>query len=166
MSKIDEVKKILEEKRGVSGIEWTGNSYAMMYTYSAEDLAKQICQLFEPEHLGRARFKTAYADEVGEPDESLLLSDKEIREIAGHYHFFSNTMSLKKDYGEMIAKAQLAKDEARHEADKVKVREQTLKEVGEWLYQMPTVITSIDGRGRGVLVYQSEIESLKAGRMP
>jgi hypothetical protein len=142
MSKIDEVKKILS-----------------LYLCEAADLdfrgmtevtckyAEQICQLFEP-------------------DEGLLLSDKEIREIAGHYHFFSNTMSLKKDYGEMIAKAQLAKDEARHEADKVKVREQTLKEVGEWLYQMPTVITSIDGRGRGVLVYQSEIESLKAGRMP
>ncbi len=77
MSKRDEVKKILS-----------------LYLCEAADLdfrgmtevtckyAEQICQLFEPEHLGRARFKTAYADEVGEPDESLLLSDKEIKNLS------------------------------------------------------------------------------------
>ena len=45
-------------------------------------------------------------------------------------------------------------------------REETLKEVGEWLNRMPTIMTPKDRRGRAVLVYHLEIKSLLKGKMP
>ena len=87
MSKIDEVKKILEEKRSAVRYEWTGNGHAPIYTCSNEDLAKQICQLFEPEPseitalpldaLPDCHRLEGYSMTTTLSNENLLLSDEE-----------------------------------------------------------------------------------------
>jgi hypothetical protein len=94
-----------------------------------------------------------------EPDESLLLSDKDVQLLGQEYEDGDHSVSLN-DY---ILQAQLAKDEARHEADKVKVREQTLKEVGEWIEKNCGLVASDSS---GFLVMPFEIDELKQGRMP
>jgi hypothetical protein len=98
------------------------------------------------------------------PDQNRLLSDEEMRN-AVHIVFESNLYAIPKDYVEVGAKAQLAKDEARHEADKVKVREQTLKEVGEWLKERLPAGSEM-GERHHTLIYREEIKELEQGRMP
>jgi len=99
-----------------------------------------------------------------QPDESLLPSDKDVQLLGQEYEDGDHSVSLN-DY---ILQAQLAKDEARHEADKVKVREQTLKEVGEWLDNKThhqAKLFGIDDKYY-VIVADGDIKTIQEGRMP
>jgi hypothetical protein len=91
-----------------------------------------------------------------------LLTDVELMKVCG----WDNIQGID-DYERDIAKAQLAKDEARHEADKVKVREQTLREVGEWLYSLcPHTTDPLQQRKLCRLCVSTLAEELFWGRMP
>ena len=101
MDRLEEVKKILE-----SNEQLIAHDYGVP-NQEVNELARQICQLFEPK-----------------PDESRLLTDEEIIEayIDGESndpecpHTFECFMN--------VAKAQLAKDQAHEEARVVRIFEQ------------------------------------------
>ena len=65
---IEGVKKILDKQRGLTHIVWTGNGHAPIYDVSNEELAQQVCQLFEPK-----------------PDEGRLLTPEQILAVEVDY---------------------------------------------------------------------------------
>ncbi len=58
---IEAVLKIYRDWEKKAALSWLGREEL------EGDFARQICQLYEPKHLGRAKFKSAYTDELAEP---------------------------------------------------------------------------------------------------
>lgn len=95
----------------------------------------------------------------------ILLTDEEIERVIGEDLRYCYSGHIE-EY-RAIAQTQLAKDEVRHESDKAKVREQTLREVGEWLYSLcPHTTDPLQQRKLCRLCVSTLAEELFRGRMP